>query len=254
VSRRFRFEKEPNNNRRGPDAGGILLFVFPATTFALGVWQTKRRRWKLDLMNELEGKTTLEPVSLPTDPADAHEMEYRRVFVKGRFDHSKEMYLGPKSRVAANENQDGGLIGSSGNVGFFVITPLEISGSGQKILVNRGWVPKGKLNPLTRQEGQIEGTVEFLGTIRKTETRETFTPKNPEASNKWPVRDVYALAKRLETEPIFVDASEESSVKGGPIGGQTRVKLRNDHLSYMITWYTLSAATLLAWLRMFKYI
>ena len=66
-------------------------------------------------------------------------MEYRRVFVKGRFDHSKEMYIGPKSRVAANENQDGGLIGSSGNVGFFVITPLEISGSGQKILVNRDY-------------------------------------------------------------------------------------------------------------------
>ena len=64
-------------------------------------------------------------------------MEYRRVFVKGRFDHSKEMYLGPKSRVAANENQDGGLIGSSGNVGFFVITPLELSDSGQRILVNR---------------------------------------------------------------------------------------------------------------------
>ena len=79
-------------------------------------------------------------INLLCSPADAHEMEYRRVFVKGRFDHSKEMYLGPKSRVAANENQDGGLIGSSGNVGFFVITPLEISGSGQKILVNRDYV------------------------------------------------------------------------------------------------------------------
>lgn len=254
ASGRFKFDKEPSKGKRGPGAGGILLLAIPGITLALGIWQTKRRRWKLDLLKELEEKTTLEPVSLPTNPDDAHAMEYRRVFVKGRFDHSKEMYLGPKSRVAANENQDGGLIGSSGNVGFFVITPLELSDSGQRILVNRGWVPKGGVNPLTRQEGQIEGTVEFLGTIRKSETRETFTPKNPEASNKWPVRDVYALAKRLDTDPIFVDASEESSVKGGPIGGQTRVKLRNDHLSYMITWYTLSAATLLGWLRMFKYI
>ena len=53
---------------------------------------------------------------------------------------------------------------------------------------NRGWVPKGRVNPLTRLEGQIEGTVEFLGTIRKSETREQFSPKNPEASNKWPQR------------------------------------------------------------------
>ena len=70
-------------------------------------------------------------------PADAEAMEYRRVFVKGRFDHSREIYLGPKSRVASNENSDGGLIGSSGNVGYFVVAPLEVSGSGRKILVNR---------------------------------------------------------------------------------------------------------------------
>ena len=75
----------------------------------------------------------------PCSPEEALGMEYRQVFVKGRFDHTKEMYLGPKSRVAANELQDGGLIGSSGNVGFFVITPLEISGSGQRILVNRDY-------------------------------------------------------------------------------------------------------------------
>ena len=59
------------------------------------------------------------------------------MFVKGHFDHSREMYLGPKSRVASNENSDGGLIGSSGNVGYFVVAPLEVSGSGRKILVNR---------------------------------------------------------------------------------------------------------------------
>ena len=27
-----------------------------------------------------------------------------------------------------------------------------------------------------------------------------------------------------------------SSVPGGPIGGQTNVQLRNEHLSYIVTW------------------
>lgn len=30
--------------------------------------------------------------------------------------------------------------------------------------------------------------------------------------------------------------SAESTVPGGPVGGQTRVTLRNEHLQYIITW------------------
>lgn len=37
-------------------------------------------------------------------------------------------------------------------------------------------------------------------------------------------------------EPVFLDASAESTVPGGPIGGQTRVSFKNDHMSYLITW------------------
>ena len=104
---------------------------------------------------------------------------------------------------------------------------------------NRGWVPKGGVNPLTRQEGQIEGTVEFLGTIRKSETRETFTPKNPEASNKWPVRwvrgDNYGMGhfmqipfqRRLRTREKTRHRSHFCGCKRG-ILGQGRPNRRPD--------------------------
>jgi cytochrome oxidase assembly protein ShyY1 len=49
-------------------------------------------------------------------------------------------------------------------------------------------------------------------------------------------RDIPEMARRLDTLPIFLDADAASTVPGGPIGGQTRVTLRNDHLSYMFTW------------------
>ena len=49
-------------------------------------------------------------------------------------------------------------------------------------------------------------------------------------------RDIDALASKLETSAIFVDANSASTVEGGPIGGQTRVTLRNEHFSYMLTW------------------
>ena len=60
-------------------------------------------------------------------------------------------------------------------------------------------------------------------------------------------RDIDAISRRAGTEPIFLDADTNSTIPGGPVGGQTRVSLRNDHFTYMLTWYTLSAATFFMW-------
>lgn len=38
------------------------------------------------------------------------------------------------------------------------------------------------------------------------------------------------------TEAVFLDAKAETTVPDGPIGGQTRVTLRDEHLSYSLTW------------------
>lgn len=37
----------------------------PVLTLGLGVWQIKRLRWKLDLIDELESKLRREPLTLP---------------------------------------------------------------------------------------------------------------------------------------------------------------------------------------------
>lgn len=52
--------------------------------------------------------------------------------------------------------------------------------------------------------------------------------------------------------PIFLDQTSDFNVKGGPIGGQTKVTLRNEHLSYILTWFSLSAATAYMWTK--KYV
>lgn len=49
------------------------------------------------------------------------------------------------------------------------------------------------------------------------------------------------------SDPYFIDARFESTIPGGPIGGQTRATMRNDHLSYLITWFSLSAFSSLIW-------
>lgn len=44
------------------------------------------------------------------------------------------------------------------------------------------------------------------------------------------------MAQVADTAPIFVDAAEDSWVPGGPIGGQTNLSIRNEHLQYILTW------------------
>nr|KAF6315482.1 SURF1 cytochrome c oxidase assembly factor [Myotis myotis] len=119
------------------------------------------------------------------------------------------------------------------------------------ILVNRGFVPRKKLNPDTRKKGQIEGEVDLVGMVRLTETRKPFVPENNPERNHWYYRDLEAMATLTGTEPIFIDADFKSTVPGGPIGGQTRVTLRNEHMQYIITWYGLCAATSYLWVKKF---
>ncbi|XP_041530371.1 surfeit locus protein 1 isoform X3 [Microtus oregoni] len=132
-----------------------FLLLIPATAFGLGTWQVQRRKWKLKLIAELESRIMAEPIPLPADPMELKNLEYRPVKVRGHFDHSKELYMMPRTKVdPAREARDAGRISSSMESGAYVVTPFHCSDLGVTILVNRGFVPKKKVNPETRQKGQ----------------------------------------------------------------------------------------------------
>ncbi|EDL93456.1 surfeit 1, isoform CRA_b [Rattus norvegicus] len=228
----------------------FLLFI-PATAFGLGTWQVQRRKWKLKLIAELESRVMAEPIPLPADPMELKNLEYRPVKVRGHFDHSKELYIMPRTMVdPVREARDAGRL-SSTESGAYVVTPFHCSDLGVTILVNRGFVPRKKVNPETRQQGQVLGEVDLVGIVRLTENRKPFVPENNPERSLWYYRDLDAMAKRTGTDPIFIDADFNSTTPGGPIGGQTRVTLRNEHMQYIITWYGLCAATSYLWFRKF---
>lgn len=248
--------RDPAERKIG--VAGIIFLVVPVTTFCLGVWQYRRRLWKVDKIAELDQKVRrAEPVSLPSEPCEVAQMEYQRVKLTGRFDHSRELYIGPRSLLDKSGGTTGGIISSGEKVGWHVITPFQLEGeSGQQILVNRGWVPRSRLTPDTRPAGQTSATTSIVGIIRLTEETSSLAPPNRVASDQWASRDVSALAARLGTSPIFVDLEAsgtalEAAELGGPIPGQTRISLRNEHMQYMLTWFGLSAGTLFLWFKRF---
>lgn len=233
-------ESETDEDPKKPNYGFILL-VIPLFTFGLGVWQLRRREWKVNLINFLNERTSTEPRELPTDTQELENLsetcEFYPYKVKGRFIHSKEILLSPRHDITGQSTLPGGLI----------ITPFEVADrNGLTILVNRGYVPYTDYSPTKRQEGQVEGQVELVGLLRKDEIISAFTPVN-KPPNEWHHREINLMAKTLGTVPILIDAIQASTVKGGPLGGQTAINLRNEHMSYVITWWTLTFFTSLLW-------
>ena len=54
-------------------------------------------------------------------------MEFRRVTVTGDFDHSGEMYLGPRSCLVDGKSTYGSKLissASNGSAGYYVVTPF----------------------------------------------------------------------------------------------------------------------------------
>lgn len=64
-------------------------------------------------------------------------------------------------------------------------------------------------------------------------------------------RDLEQMSQVTGASPIFLDATTDFNTEGGPVGGQTRISLRNEHLSYIFTWYSLCGITSFMWYRQF---
>lgn len=100
-------------------------------------------------------------------------------------------------------------------------------------------------DPGTRQNGQVKGVVDVIGIVRLHENRPPFMPVNK--NNAWFYRDLNEMTELTGAVPIFLDATKDFEVPDGPVAGQTRVTLRNEHLSYILTWYGLSLVTSYSW-------
>lgn len=210
------------------------LFTIPTLilTLALGVWQVQRLHWKQDLIDTLQERAALAPVPLPEGPLTEEAHEFIPVTVSGRFDHAHEFTLLNRSL--------------NGKPGVNVVTPL-IMESGEAILINRGWVPFELQDLELRREGQVPGEVTITGLLRfvkpQSWIQEQVVPPNEPENNAWFTLDTARMAEiaGLSSLPVYYILSGERDVPGGyPVGRQWRVDIRNNHLEYAITWFSMA--------------
>ncbi|GAA50392.1 surfeit locus 1 family protein [Clonorchis sinensis] len=172
----------PKRTKRRITWRAYALLVLPATCYGLGYWQVQRRRWKLDLLDQLDRTIAATPVPLPSTTS---------------------------------------------------------------ILVNRGWVPEYNRDPVSRKQGQ-PSIFAIKPPLLQCENTEHQVPHI-----QFSCRHIDKMARTFGTLPLLIDANYESTVADGPIGGQTRVQLRNEHASYILTWVSLGVVGTALWINYF---
>lgn len=227
-----------------PRGRGLLLFLLACGAFAvlvgLGTWQLDRLGWKETLLARVAARIHAEPQPLPP-PAQwpaltREEDEYRRVTVRGTFDHAKETLV----YTVRGDEAAGPVKGQ----GFLVVTPL-LRADGPPVLVNRGFVPADRRDPATRAQGQVAGEVEVVGLLRFPEEASWFVPANDPARGSFyrmEPAEIAAARGVVGAAPFLIDADATPVPGGLPIGGGTRIAFPNRHLEYAFTWYGLAAS------------
>lgn len=244
----------PLPDGRAGDAGGgplgrrSLVVLAPASLVVfiilvgLGLWQLERRAWKEALIARVEAGLAAAPTAAPgpdTWPSLVlRDREYAPVEAAGVYDHAREIHV-VHTLVEPK--------GPAGGIGYQVFTPFRTD-AGWWVYVNRGFVPREKADPATREAGQVEGETRVAGLLRVPSHRSWFMPSDDVAGNAWFSRDpaLFAAASGLPPEavaPYVIDARFDPDLPGGlPQGGETIVSFPNNHLQYAITWLGLAAA------------
>jgi surfeit locus 1 family protein len=210
-----------------------LLF---ALLCGLGAWQLERLQWKLALIDTVNSH--MAAAALPLDQIQAmnrREAQYRRVTLTGRFDHAHEAFV---------------FTTDAGAPVYHVLTPFIVD-DGRTLMVDRGEVPKEKLDPATRALGNVMGRTQVTGVWRIPDAPGAFTPAPNPAQRIWYSRDLAGIAAAGHltlAAPVVIEADATANPGGWPRGGQTVVSFRNQHLSYAVTWFGLAVVLLGVWL------
>lgn len=225
------------------------VFTLPALALllGLGLWQLERMQWTAALIEEVRTRGAAPAVALPADQRTRlADVVFRPVKVTGRYDFDSELFLLNQVRA--------------GKPGLRLITPLARTGDGGLILVDRGWVSQERREPESRPGSQPGGDVTIVGIALVPEPPGWRTPANNPAENEWYFMDLMEMSEAVGIWPaaeyyIFATAESPAGDAPSPAGNKVawpmvnewKIAISNDHLSYAIVCFFLSAGLVIGW-------
>lgn len=232
---------------------GLFTAVMVALFIGLGVWQLQRRVEKHALIAALDERLAAAPVPLPA-PSKWKELtpasdEFRRVSFTATYE----------SRLDAMVYSSGSAIRADiSGPGTWAFLPAKLA-DGDTVAVNAGFVPNTMQDRAVQDRATAQlitgKPVAMIGYIRFPEAAGMLTPDAEHDKRLWFARDHLAMAQALgwdRVAPFYIDLETPTPPNGIPKPGPLEVHLRDEHMQYAITWFTLAAAVVIAfgvWLK-----
>jgi surfeit locus 1 family protein len=214
----------------------LAAAAFFALVSSLGTWQMNRADEKRERQALFERRLAEAPVVLTGPVPSAEPLMYRRVRAAGRWLAARQIYVDNQIR--------------DGRAGFHVVTPLQLEGRSEVVLVNRGWIARDRSYPAAPPVAVEPGRVEVTGIATRPPERYRELSTETITGSVWQNLSIerYAAHSGLQALPVEILADE-------PAKGLARVTEKPDagvakHLEYSLTWYALAATTLALWLAM----
>ena len=210
------------------------LFFF-ALTLGLGNWQSERADAKRALQARYDAAMEEAPVHVGSSLLDRESVLYRRVEVRGEYDHAHTILL--DNRIY------------KGVAGYHVLTPFKIEGGSVAILVNRGWLATGRSRDQLPQIAAPQGRMTLEGLATDPQSRYVELANTPPQGRVWQNLDFarYAATFGLRLQPVLL-------LQTSPMNdGLQRDWPRPDygvsmHVGYALQWYSLAATLGVLWL------
>lgn len=231
----------------------IFTLAMVAAFIGLGIWQLQRRVDKHALIAALTERLAAEPGTLP-DPAQWRPLnpandEFRRVRFTARYEPAPDAMV-YSSGSAVREDVSG--------PGTWAFIPARLP-SGETVVINAGFVAN-TMQDRAQEDRAVKplvtgAQVALTGYLRFPEAAGVLTPAQDARKRLWFTRDHLAMARALgwgEVAPFYVDLETPAPASGIPKPGALEVHLKDDHMQYAITWFTLAGAVAVAfavWLR-----
>ena len=140
-----------------------------------------------------------------------------------------------------------------GTAGFHIVTPFKPE-NGEIILVNRGWVSENYKEAKSRTFSLINEETSVVGLIRYPQKKGYFVPENEPNNGFWFTIKPDEIKKHLKIDKetfitkFYIDALRQGKKINLPIGIKEKINIRNQHLSYAITWYSLAIVLMIIYL------
>ncbi|CAB4251877.1 similar to Saccharomyces cerevisiae YGR112W SHY1 Mitochondrial inner membrane protein required for assembly of cytochrome c oxidase (complex IV) [Maudiozyma barnettii] len=221
-------DKEEKRGSFGKNIVLGLMIAMPIISFYLGTWQLRRLEWKTKLVTQCETKLMYDPIPLPKDfSVDmCEDWEYRKVRIRGHFLHDEERFVGPRSKY--------------GEKAYVLYTPFVREDTGEKLLVERGWISEHKVSPDTRTLHHLSlptSTIDLICLVRPPKVRGSLQwEQNDKNSRLWQVADIYAIADTVGCKPInfqaLYDLKDHPSWRSAEINN-----LANNNNSQSTSWW-----------------